>query len=242
MTTTAPTRRERLRTATVAEIKDVARRLLVTGGSGAVSLRAIARDMGMTPAALYRYYPSFEELVAGVCTDLYDECREHLERARDECPPDDTAARVYAVCRAFRRWSTEHPAEFGLMFGSPVPELAGEHDANHEPHAAGMRFALVFAALFAELWAKAPFPIPAEDEIDPRLRAQLEVYLAELGAPVPVGAMQLFLSCWIRLYGMVALEVFGHLHFALTDPEPMFEAELAMAARQIGLPPCPLSS
>jgi AcrR family transcriptional regulator len=236
MTTTAPNRRERLRTATLAEIKDVARRLLVTGGPGAVSLRAIAREMGMTPAALYRYYPSLEELVAGVCADLYDECREHLERARDACPPDDTGAQVYAVCRAFRRWSIEHQAEFGLMFGSPVADIGGEHD-KREPHLAAMRFALVFATLFAQLWAKAPFPIPADDEIDPTLRVQLESYIGELGTSLPAGAAQLFLSCWIRLYGMVALEVFGHLHFALTEPEPMFEAELRMATRQLGLPP-----
>jgi len=239
MTTAPPTRRERLRTATVTEIKDAARRLLVTGGPAAISLRAIARDMGMTPAALYRYYPSLEELVAALCADLYDDCTAHLEKARDACPPDEPGAQVFAVCREFRRWSVAHPAEFGLMFGSPVPELVSDHDPSREPHAAGQRFALVFASLFGALWARAPFPVLADDDVDPDLRPQLHAYLDELGAPLPVGAAQMFLSCWIRLYGMVALEVFGHLHFALTDPEPMFEAELALAARQLGVEPCP---
>jgi AcrR family transcriptional regulator len=239
MTTAPLSRRERLRTATVTEIKDVARRLLVTGGPAAISLRAIAREMGLTAAALYRYFPNLDALVAALCADLYDECREHLERARDRCPPEDTSAALYAVCREFRRWSIAHPAEFGLMFASPVPDLGGEHDPESEPHAAGCRFALLFATLFSRLWVEGQFPVPTPDEMDPTLCAQLQAYVDELGAALPVGAAQVFVSCWIRLYGMVAMEVFGHLHFALSDPEPMFEAELAAAAAQLGVRPQP---
>ena len=92
MTTTSPTRRERLRTATVAEIKDLARRLLVTGGPTAISLRAIAREMGMTAPAIYRYFPSLDALVVELTEDLYDELRESIEAARDGCPADGSAA------------------------------------------------------------------------------------------------------------------------------------------------------
>jgi AcrR family transcriptional regulator len=241
-TATPGTRRERLRAATLDEIKQGARRLLVEGGPSAISLRAIAREMGLTAAALYRYFPNLEALAASLCADLYDECTAHLERARDACPPDDLPGQLYAVCREFRRWSIAHPAEFGLMFGSPLPGLdLPEHDPEVEPHAAGGRFAAVFAALYAQLWFRAPFPVPEPDELGAPLCRQLHAYLAQLGAPLPVGAAQVFLSCWIRLYGMVSMEVFGHLHFALTDPEPMFEAELAAGARQLGLEPRPLS-
>src|SRR5882672_12208641 len=75
------TRRERLRTATVAEIKSLARRLLMAGGPHAFSLRAIARDMGMTAPAIYRYFPSLDALVAELAEDLYDELREATEAA-----------------------------------------------------------------------------------------------------------------------------------------------------------------
>jgi len=230
----------------VDEIMVVARRLLVADGPAAVSLRAIARDMGLTAPALYRYFPGLEELVQSLCATLYDELSDHMEQARDRCPADDITGRLYAVCREFRRWSVTHPAEFGLMFGSPLPGIANPADPvekrnpDSPTHVAGTRFAAVFGALFAEVWLRAPFEIPAADDMAPALRAQLEEYLRELGVDLPVGAIQLFLSCWIRLYGMVALEVFGHLYFALTDPEPMFEAELAVAACQIGLEPRPL--
>jgi AcrR family transcriptional regulator len=230
----------------VDEIIGVARRLLVEDGPAAISLRAIARDMGMTAPALYRYFPSLEDLVQTLCATLYNELSDHMEQARDQCPADDIADRLYAICREFRHWSVTHPAEFGLMFGSPLPgiaapaDIAEKRNPDSPTHIAGARFAGVFGTLFVEVWQRAPFEVPTVDEMSPALRIQLEGYLRELGVGLPIGAIQLFLSCWIRLYGMVALEVFGHLYFALTDPEPMFEAELAVAACQIGLEPRPL--
>jgi AcrR family transcriptional regulator len=238
VTTATPNRRARLRAATVDEIKQTARRLLVEHGPAAVTLRAIAREMGMTAPALYRYFPSLEELLTSVCAGLYDELTGELERVRDADPDADVADRLYAVCRQFRRWSVAHPAEFGMMFGSPLPGMdvrAAAQDS--EASAAGDRFAGVFAALFAQLWQQQPFPVPARDEIEPDLYGQLDRYMHSLGADLPVGAAQIFLSCWIRIYGIVALEVFGHLSFALTDPEPMFEAELGAVAARLGVEP-----
>jgi AcrR family transcriptional regulator len=235
---TVLSRRERVRAATVDEIKRTARKLLVDEGAHGISLRAIGREMGMTAAALYRYYPSLEGLVNAVCADLYIECREYMEAARDAVPTDDLGGQLYAVCRAFRRWSVAHPTEFALMFGSPVPGLTSTPDANDcGKHEAGSQFADTFAQLFAAIWARAPFSVPADDEIPPALAEQLRAYLDVVGAPLPLGAMQLFLSCWIRLYGMVAMEVSGHIHFAFSDAEPMFEAELAQSARQLGIGP-----
>jgi AcrR family transcriptional regulator len=229
-------RRERVRAATLDEIMRTARRLLVDEGVAGISLRAIGREMGMTAAALYRYYPSHEGLMNALCADLFTECRHCLEAARDDMPADDLGAQMFAMCRAFRRWSIAHPAEFGLMFGSPVPGPTSTPDSNDcGKHEAGTRFAATFAGLFTAIWLQAPFPVPADDEIAPALAEQLRAYVAELGAPLPLGAVQLFLSCWIRLYGMVAMEVFGHIHFAFSDVEPMFEAELQQAAAQLGL-------
>lgn len=244
-------RRERLRAATVQEIKGTARRLLVQDGVGGISLRAIGRDMGMTAAALYRYYPNLEALVTALCADFFDECRAAMEQARDQVRPDQLSARMYAISRAFRRWSVAHPAEFGLMFGTPLPGLSdpapaggsAHQDGTAHPddckHQAAQRFAAVFAEVFTAIWRRAPFDVPADEALPPALAAQLRRYVEEIGAPLPLGAMQVFLSCWIRLYGLVAMEVFGHIRFALTDVEPMFEVELATAARLLGLEPQP---
>lgn len=232
-------RRDRVRAATVTEIKDTARRILVAEGVDGLSLRAIARDMGMTAPALYRYFPSREDLVVHLIGELYDELADTLEAARDAEPAEDTPARLAMASRAFRRWALAHPAEFGLLFGSPIPgiEVAGTV-AGDEPdpaHAASKRFGRVFGELVARVYLEQPFPVPADGDLDPQLRGELTDWCEAFPVPMPVGVAQVFLSCWIRLYGLVAMEVFGHLRFAVVDAGPVFEAELADVAGRLGI-------
>jgi AcrR family transcriptional regulator len=222
----AGTRRERLRAATVAEIKDSAHRLLVAGGPGAVSLRAIARDMGMTAPGLYRYFPSLDDLVAAVVTDLYDDLAATLDRAR-EAAGESAGVRALEVCRAFRTWSVGHPAEFGLLFGTPPLGDAPPRGST------GRRFEGLFTALFADLWLRYRFPTP--DHVEPDLAAQLDAWRESTGTEVPTGAVRLLLEAWVRVYGLVALEVFGHLTFVLDDSEPLFEETLREFAEVLGI-------
>ena len=226
-------RRERVRAATVQEIKDVARRQLVTDGSAAVSLRAIAREMGMTAPALYRYFPSFDHLVQSLVGDLFTEVCTAVEDARDLASTDDAGARLLAVCRTFRAWAVGHRAEFGLLFGSPTPGQAA--DVPGRLDAAGIRFGRLLLGAFADVWRERRFPTPDESALDPRLVEQLTGYRERLGSSVPIGALAVLLGCWMRLYGLVSLEVFHHLRFALTDAEPFFEAQLAEIAERLGV-------
>ena len=266
---TTLSRRDRVRAATVTEIKDTARRILVAEGPDGLSLRAIAREMGMTAPALYRYFPSREDLIGALIADLYDELTAAISTAAGaagdaagriagaatrgaagnlargtargvgggaaagETAGGDPRAGITAASRAFRAWALAHPREFGLLFGSPIPGI----DAHSDDSPAGLaseRFGQVFGDLVARIYLASPFPVPAEDEMDPDLRRQLRDWCSALPVELPVGAGQVFLSCWIRLYGMVALEVFGHVQFALPDAEPLFEAELRDLAVKLG--------
>ncbi|HEX6871568.1 MAG TPA: TetR/AcrR family transcriptional regulator [Micromonosporaceae bacterium] len=232
----SPTRRERLRTATITEIKDLARRMLVDGGPAAISLRAIARDMGMTAPAIYRYFPSLDALVAELTEDLYDELRQAVEVARDRVPEPAPLPHLLAMGRAFRRWSIEHRAEFGLMFGNPVPGVTTFEEACKAPDHAGARFGAPFLEAFTQLWAQAGYPTPPEPVLQARLAPVLGQFrLDHPDLPLPV--LYAFLTAWIRLYGIVALEVFGHLQWALPSMEPLFELELDVFAAQITAPP-----
>jgi AcrR family transcriptional regulator len=237
MTTTSPSRRERLRTATVAEIKDAARRLLVTGGPTAISLRAIARDMGMTAPAIYRYFPGLDALVGDLCFDLYAELTAAIEAARDRAGTDDPGERLRAMARGFRDWSLAHPAEFALMFASPVTgpvagDQAGAADCD-DADDPGVGLGDAFLAEFARLWHAGQFPLPPADQIGDELTERLGPFMAKHGSDLPLGVIYVFLTAWVRLYGLVAMEVFGQLHWAVTDAEPLFEAEIAAFVRQL---------
>lgn len=233
MTTTHPTRRERLRMATLHEIKDAARQMLVTGGPQAISLRAIAREMGMTAPAIYRYFPSLDALVADLASDLFDELRGQAEAARDAEPPESLLAQLAAMARAFRHWSIAHPAEFGLLFGNPVPGVVAAQELCAEEDHGGTRFGATFLATFAALWQRAPFPTPPREQIPEQLATDLEPYRAVHGPDLPLEAIYFYLSAWTRLYGLVAVEVFGHLRWALSDTTALFETELADFIRQL---------
>jgi AcrR family transcriptional regulator len=237
-----PSRRDRLRAATIEEITQAARQLLVKDGPEAVSLRAIAREIGMTAPGLYRYFGSHEELIRYVCANIFTELGEDIHRAIQAAVPSADQAseprakltvKMVAACREFRRWALNHKAEFALVFGVPLPGLDdGRYDVADE---CALAFAGTFFSLFLELWRAVPFPVPADEEIDPGLRDQLVRYRAALGTDLPVGAMLTFLRCWTVLYGAVAMEVFGHMSFALTDAAPMFELTLGDLAALVGL-------
>lgn len=238
-TVPAPSRRDRVRAATTREILQTARRLLVDQGPDAVSLRAIAREMGMTAPALYRYYDSHETLLKYVIADIFAELTTDLRGAIDaagEASGGDLAQKVISAAWQFRRWSLAHPREFSLLFGTPLPGVNIEHDDITAD--GGGKFGNVFFVLILELWQRHPFPVPADDEIDPGLLEQIGRYregLGQLAAGLPAGLLLIFLRCWVRLYGIVSLEVFGHLGFALEDAAPMFEIMLAETAPLLGL-------
>jgi len=246
-----PSRRDRLRAATTEEIIATARRLLVESGPEAVSLRAIAREMGMTAPGLYRYFDSQKELVRHVIAAIFLELSADIRRAIDAATPPAPVAgasgtgagqererakmtvKMIAACREFRRWSLRHRAEFSLLFGVPLPGMGDEqYDVAQQ---CALAFAGTFFALFMELWRAFPFPLPDAAGIDAGLRDQLTRYRDSLGADIPVGAVLIFLRCWTVLYGAVAMEVFGHMRFALEDGAPMFEFTLGDLAALIGL-------
>ncbi|MEU8799644.1 TetR/AcrR family transcriptional regulator [Spirillospora sp. NPDC048819] len=229
------TRRDRLRAATVKEISETARRILVKEGPEAVTLRAIARDMGMTAPALYRYFGSHGELLRHLVGDIFTELTGELHTAMKAVPPGDMSGKLLAVSRRFRHWALAHPREYALLFGAPVRGAADREEGDFAEDCA-RRFGWTFMALFLELWNKKPFPIVSDDEIAPALRPQLARYRDEVvGVDLPLGVIQQFLKCWIRLQGGVSLDVFGHLQFALEDAEPMFELMLAEIVPSLGL-------
>ncbi|WP_431046055.1 TetR/AcrR family transcriptional regulator [Streptomyces sp. P1-3] len=229
----ATSRRDRVRRATLAEIHAAVRGLLTTRGPGAVTINAVAREVGMSGPALYHYYSSHEELVGAVTADLYRELAEEMEAARDAHASRSPARRLLATCRAMRGWATAHPAEFGWIFASPIPP-SGKH-ADSPRYLAGQRFERVLLDQVADLWETRAFPAPDLADLAPSLRRQLRAYASATDGRLPPEALHVFLSCWIRLYGLLCMEVLGQLDFAYTDLEPVFEECLRDLCALLGL-------
>lgn len=218
-------RRETARAATRRDILDAARRLLAAGGPGDVSLRAVAGEIGMTAPGLYRYFPTHEELLLALTDVIMGELDDELEAARDNVRPDDPIARLSTAARTFRCWCVGHSNEFQLMFGLAV--VPADVPALHCETPNCQRFGAIFLELFVATWEKHRFPIPGDASLDPELVHQLRALVEAEGCEIPLGLVKVFLDAWVRLYGLVALELYGHLRFALDNVEAYFETQLA---------------
>ncbi|WP_371404904.1 TetR/AcrR family transcriptional regulator [Kribbella sp. NBC_00662] len=229
--------RDRRRAATVAEIKAAARRLLVSGGPAAVGLRAVARELGLTPPALYRYFPSHEALIGALIADLYDELTNGLMTLEASEEAVDLGVKLYLLANGFRDWGLAHPAEFALLFGTAVPTPDADDHEETPGHQAAMRFGDLFKQLVAAIWYQKPFPYPSDDLLGPTLIEQL-TQESEHFSGMPPGAIYLGLTYWTRLYGLICMEVFGQLHWVLPDAGAYFEAQLREIGDALGLD-CP---
>ncbi len=166
----------------------------------------------------------------------YDDLTAAIVAERDRHAEQAVGIRMLECARAFRRWAVAHTPEFNLLFGTPIPDLDQPPDGPSEE--AGRRFGSVFGALFVELWATAPFLVPAEADIEPSLAAGLAECREKMGlGDLPMGAVLAYMSSWVKLYGSVTMEVFGHLKFATNDGEPLFELTVREIAAVLGIEP-----
>lgn len=225
-------RRQRLRAATVEEIRAAAREILVTRGSTGVTINAVAREVGMSGPALYHYFANHDALISAVTTDFYRELADGLDAARDAVPSEEPMRRLLATCRELREWATAHTAEFEWIFASPFGAADERHDS--ERSQAGRRFEQIFLDQFVELWRAHPFPVPDPDDVDPALHAQHVDYAARHGDLLSPEAVHVFLNCWTRIYGTLCMEMLHQLDFAYWDMTPVFEQTLRDLCAMLG--------
>ncbi|MGV4887468.1 TetR/AcrR family transcriptional regulator [Streptomyces viridosporus] len=217
---TGPSRRARMRAALEREARDEARRLTAAHGVEGLSLSAVARAVGVSPPALYRYFDGKKGLVLAVYEDLTDEFVSTVSAAVRREDPEDLGAQLYAAARAVLDWSLGHPAEFDLLMGAGYARLATESAVDQ---VLARELGGLFGDLFTRLWRRGGLDHPADDEIDPALRAQLLTYRRLIGQELPVGVVLLMVTCWRQIYGLLCMSVHHHLAAAFGDCVPLFE-------------------
>ncbi|MFI5681917.1 TetR/AcrR family transcriptional regulator [Streptomyces cellulosae] len=228
-------RRERLRAETTAEIKKVALELMASGGPDAITLRAIAREMGMTANAIYGYFATRDDLVTTLIKSVYTSLADTVDTAWEATPVHDPAARIQGWACAFRDWALANPEGFRLIYGDPVPgyrppEGGAAPDAAH-------RVCTGITALAAAAWPQAELRYTDSDfewsDFDPGLLSKVRPAFPEL----PPAAVALALRIWSHLHGLVSLEIYGHLQTQALSPEKLFREELAQLIRSLGIAP-----
>lgn len=208
--------------------------LLAEGGPGAVTLRAIARRMGMTAGALYGYYATRDDLLTALIDDVYTGLMDEIDKACGALPAEDAAGRLLAWAETFRGWASAHPEGFRLVYGEPVPDYRpppGGPAPEAERRACAGLVALVAAA-----WPHAAGRRPegGYDWADFGPGLADEVRASHPG--LPPAAVALALRVWGRMHGLVALEVHGHLRTQARHPEKLYREEIRDLIDSLGLP------
>jgi len=207
-----------------ARIIELGRRQLVDRGAAGLSVRAIARELGMVSSAVYRYVSSRDELLTLLLVDAYSELADAVDRAR-ESVDDPWSDDVIAIARAARRWAVAHPARWALLYGSPVP---GYHAPPERTVAVGTR---VVAAFFDAVAAGiATGDIRLTNDVAPQpVSSDFERIRHEFGFPGDDHVLAKCFLLWAGVLGAISLEVFGQYGAdTLTDPEAVFDAQLRL--------------
>lgn len=225
------TRRERVREATREEIKATTRQYIAEHGAPALSLRAIATEMGMTAPALYRYFKNRDDLVTALIVDAYAAMAETIRKRRDEYAQVGHAARFLSGCAGYREWAVAHPQDYNLLFGTPIPGYVGPEEIIVPIAARSLRLMveIVDEALRA---GKMQPPTPYSDP-PPALQAQIAELAQRHGYPPQ--AFYVSVIVWSRMHGLVSLEVVGQIQPLVGDPAEIFQQELRLMLEQYGL-------
>ena len=235
------------------EITDIARARLAAEGAAALSLRAVARDMGMVSSAVYRYFSSRDELLTALIIDGYNAIGEAVENADAACRRGDYSGRWLAACRAARGWAIAHPHEYALIYGSPVPG----YQAPADTIGPAARSAVVFGRLVSDAHAAGQLTPPPAGQLTPPPACQATA------SPQPAPGLQAMpgslaedasrlrdtvlpgvpddmvigaLTAWAGVFGVISFELFGQFNNVVTDTAGYFDRAVADLGRLMGLP------
>lgn len=226
------TARERVRAEMIKEITDVARKHLATEGAAGLSLRAIARELGMVSSAIYRYFAGRDELLTALIIEGYNAIGEVVEEADATARQDDYAGRWLAVCRAVRQWALANPHEYALLYGSPVPGYKAPPDTVTP----ALRDTVVYGRILTDAYENDALTPP-----DLGLSAPTELSgdmerVRELMPRLPDDLVARAVLAWAALFGIVSFEVFGRFDNTIYERDALFDHHVRSLARLLGLP------
>lgn len=215
------------------DIVRIGRAHLATDGAAALSLRAVARDLGVVSSAVYRYVDNRDELLTLLVVDGYDELGDAVDAALAEVESSDHAGRMSAIGRAVRTWALAEPATYALLFGSPVPGYEAPAERTTGP---GTRVILRLVEVWEDAWLAGAVDLPDESVGPRRLSRDLARIRREMGITAPEALIARGLLAWASLFGCVSFELFGQYGpDTFAEPKDLFEHHLQALVETVGL-------
>jgi AcrR family transcriptional regulator len=224
--TATRTARERARAELTQEIKDEARRQLAEVGAHGLSLRAVARELGMVSSALYRYFPSRDRLLTDLIVDAYNAIGEAAETADPGQGQGEPRERWLAIWHATREWARAHPHEYALIYGSPIPGYQAPQDT--VAPAGRVALALIKVLTHTELRA-------VDGDVAPELRAQAEALTKVLGIVAGPETVARLIMAWTQLFGAINFDLFGQYVGSVDPADAFFTHSATRMAEFVGL-------
>jgi len=213
----------------MSDIKRIAREQLAVQGGAALSLRGIARELGIVSSAMYRYVPSRDELLTLLIEDAYNAVGDEAEAADARCERGDLVGRWKAVGTAIRLWAVGSPSEYALIYGSPVPGYAAPPERTVGP---GVRVTMVLVDLIRSVGSAPATANPVVPEV---VRADFQGIREAVGVAVDDDLLARAVLAWTALFGLISFELFGQFVGGVHDHAAHFDHQLDRLALLIGL-------
>jgi AcrR family transcriptional regulator len=206
---------------TMAQIKAAARGEMARHGTAGISLRAIARTLGVTAPAIYNYYPRLDDLITALIVDAFTAFADAMAAAIAQTVDAGPAAQIRAAVLAMRAWAIAHPVDFQLIYGNPIPGYVAPGEVT-TPLA--RRPFVLLAPLFAAAQAQGELHLsPAATALPPGVRTHVEQWQRSAGADFPPELVGIMTDRFAHLYGLVMLEILHHLQPSIGDTAAFFE-------------------
>jgi AcrR family transcriptional regulator len=222
--------RARARAELLADVGRIARAHLAESGAAGLSVRAIARELGLASSALYRYYPSRDALLTQLIIDSYNSLGSTVEQAEAAVDRADVAGRYSAICHSVRAWALANPHEYALIYGSPVPGYAAPDDTI-DP---AVRVALTLIRLAADIEPSDRL-VRADTALAGPLMEQLRSVIALANVDTDPDVIVLGVGLWAQLFGLVSFELFGTFNNTFEPADALFDHQINLGIRSLGL-------
>jgi AcrR family transcriptional regulator len=221
--------RARARAEVRAAILAAAAKRVAEDGANDLSLRAVARDVGMVSSAVYRYFASRDELLTALIIEAYDSLGEHTEAHIASTRGRPAATRWVDAALAVRAWALAHRNDYALIYGTPIPGYAAPDDTT----ASGTRVSRALVSIVREAGHLEPAGV--DHPIDASLSASFAALREEIDLQVDDATMLAIITGWTQLFGLLSFELFGQTRNLVGDDDALFRAAATVMAHSIGL-------